>query len=386
MTGSIAQVPAPGSPETRHSLVHISELDGVRGIAALLVFFHHLCSSTIQPSGWGSTVLAIYAFTMPANHGVDLFFVLSGFLITSILLRDRSSPAYYQDFYWKRVLRILPLYLLVLIGVSVFLPGSGGYVLLSTLFLANFAQVFHVSSAGPFWTLAIEEQFYLLWPTFVRRRNVDQVQRWAIIVGVSAILLRFAAVPTGHYNYYFTFFRCDGLAFGAFLACWFYRNPNPSQKTRFVRSMSGLFVLGLLALIPAYLLPGLSDAFHAAMEQTAVVLLCGTVVALLILYSGARILAPLRSGLLPFFGLISYALYMIHFYVLTLYDHLRGPLLPGDDTSYFIRIVAVLAITVALCLVTRYLIELPAMSLRKYVLKRPAVHRPSDPPIPLGNL
>ena len=330
MTASNVQVPAPAMQETRRPLAHIAELDGIRGIAALMVFFHHICSSTLQPEGWGPVVLAIRTFTTSGNHGVDLFFVLSGFLITSILLRDRQSTAYYQDFYWKRVLRILPLYLLVLFSVFLFLPGSGKYVLLATLFLANFAQAFHVSSSGPFWTLAIEEQFYLLWPTLVRRRNVDQVQRWAIIVGLSALVLRFAAVPTGHYNYYFTFFRCDGLAFGAFLACWFYRDQTAADKARLSRSMSVLFGLGLLAFLPGHLHPGLNVAIQAALEQTGIVLFCGSIVAFVILYSGARVLAFLRSGALPFFGLISYALYMIHLYLLETYDH-RWPLHPGDN-------------------------------------------------------
>ena len=108
---------------------------------------------------------------------------LSGFLITSLLIKDRESAAYYHDFYWKRALRILPVYLLCLAGVLLFVPGSARFALLALLFVANFARVFHVQPEGPFWSLAIEEQFYIFWPTLVRRRSVEAIGWWAAGIG-----------------------------------------------------------------------------------------------------------------------------------------------------------------------------------------------------------
>jgi peptidoglycan/LPS O-acetylase OafA/YrhL len=168
-----------GSPRTKKStgrrLVHIRELDGLRGIAAIMVFFHHVCFTSINPDVWGPGVRFIYSLSSQGFAGVDVFFVLSGFLITSLLVEDRSDPAYYQNFYWKRALRILPLYAICLLAVYTFSPNTGGYVLLSALFISNFAHLFNIASDGPFWTLAIEEQFYLLWPTVVRRRSIAQL-------------------------------------------------------------------------------------------------------------------------------------------------------------------------------------------------------------------
>ena len=380
----------PEKPTT-HSrrLVHIRELDGVRGIAALMVFFHHICFASFRPAGWGAPVRFLSAISTPGNTGVDLFFVLSGFLITSLLIQARKTSSYYHDFYWKRVLRILPLYILCLACILFFIPGSGKYVLLSALFISNFAWLFHISSAGPFWTLSIEEQFYLIWPTVVRRRSVDQLRRWAICIGMTAVILRLTSAVFGHYNYYFTFFHCDGLAFGAFLACWFYqRDP---AKTNSVQE-SRIIYLGILVgavLIAMFLLPGTQPrtiAFLAAFYQTGITLLYGSLIALIIKSSGQRAFAFLRSPFLIFFGLISYAMYMIHTYVMTLYDHLRGPMQPGDNSAYAVRFLVIFVSTIALCLLSRYLIELPAISLRKYVLDTPAPAHPEDPPVPLGNM
>ena len=363
------------NPRTHsHSLAHIRELEGVRGIAALMVFFHHICFTSIEPAGWGTSVRLLYRLSILGSTGVDLFFVLSGFLITSLLIQARKASSYYRDFYWKRALRILPLYIVCLLGVFFFIPGSGKYVILSALFVANFAWIFHIFSVGPFWTLAIEEQFYLLWPTVVRRRSVDQLRHWAIYIGIAAVILRLIAAVFGHHNYYFTFFHCDGLAFGAFLACWFYRRDmSTASSARENRSIFAGLSLGVALLaISMFLGTQLRTvAFSAAFHQTGITLLYGCFIAFLISHTGQRSLAFLRSPLLTFFGLISYAMYMIHTYVLMFYDHLRGPMQPGDNTAYSIRFLAIFMSTIAISLLSRYLIELPAMSLRKYVLTRP---------------
>jgi len=370
-------------------LVHIRELDGLRGLAAVIVFFHHVCFTSIIPAGWGAGVLLLYRASVWGRTGVDLFFVLSGFLITSLLIEARPDTSYYHDFYWKRALRILPLYAVCLLAVLLLYPGSRGYVLLSALFISNFSSVLHVSSNGPFWTLAIEEQFYLLWPTVVRRRSIAQVQNWAVCVGMAAVLLRLLAASFGHYNYYLTFLRCDGLALGAFLACR-YKNTRPESTT--TPRETWMILLGILigaALCMLGMVTGAGPramAFSAAGEQTGTTLLYGSIVAFLIRYSGTRGLALLRSKLLTFFGLISYAMYMMHLYVLEQYDRLRGPLAAGDTSAYIVRFAAVLAITMALCIVSRYLIELPAISLRRFVLARPAPSDPAEPPIPLGKM
>ena len=369
-----AAVPAP-SPSRR--LVHFTELDGLRGIAAIIVFFHHLCYTSINPAGWNPFVTYLHNLSRPGDAGVDLFFVLSGFLITSLLLEARDKPSYYHDFYWKRVLRILPLYALCLLGVFFFVPGSHAYVLLSALFISNFALFFHVASSGPFWTLAIEEQFYLIWPAFLRRRPVAQLRRWALTLAFSSVALRLAAAAIGHHTFYYTFFRCDGLAGGAYLAFWLYeRGRSRAREKRITQNLFSILAFGAV-------LCGLSlwkpmQERHLplfdALYQTGITLLCIFLITFAITRSGDRKLAFLRSPFLTFFGLISYALYMVHLYVMYSYDALRGPLPIGDTAAYLLRLATILAITLILCLISRFTIELPANSLRKYVL---APHAPS---------
>ncbi len=369
-----------------HSLPHLRELDGMRGIAALLVFFHHLCSASIHPERehWGPGVLALHNLFQYGTAGVDVFFVLSGFLITSLLIRDRESPAFYRDFYWKRALRILPLYILCLLGVLLCIPHSGGSVLLSALFIANFANVFHVQATGPFWSLAIEEQFYLLWPTVVRRRSISTLGHWALAIAAGAVLLRFASAAVGHFNYYLTFLRCDGLAVGALLACRFERRQREHLRlsTDSLLFITALLVGILLCAVP-FALPSAANilAIAAAFRQTGITLICGGIIGLLIAHTESRILAPLRSPGLTFFGLISYALYMTHLYVLRVYEHLRGPLAAGDSRAYATRLLVVFAITIAASLLSRYLVELPALSLRKRVLTRPAPEAETEIPL-----
>ncbi len=372
MTLSAQQITSLPPPGHTRRLAHIRELDGIRGIAAIVVFFHHVCFTSIRLQDWGPGIRMLYHLSFFGNSGVDLFFVLSGFLITSLLIEDRASPAYYRNFYWKRVLRILPLYVLCLVGVYLFVPNSHSYVLLAALFVVNFAQVFHVASMGPFWTLAIEEQFYLLWPTVVRRRSVPQLIRWSVGIGLSAVVFRLVAASIGHYNYDLTFLHCDGLAIGAFIACRYSQRRGQTPPAAVIRTrwIATVFIAGTVLLACSFL-PG-SDkrefAFLAAAHQTGVSLLAGSVIAFVIVHTGTRYLAIFRSRLFTFFGLISYAVYMIHSYVLMAYDHLRGTLPPGDIAAYWGRFVLVLGVTVLLSLLTYYLIERPALSLRKYVL------------------
>ena len=327
----------------------------------------------VHPNGPGIR-LALYGVSHFGQYGVDLFFVLSGFLITSLLIEDRTREAYYANFYWKRALRILPIYVLCLIAVLIFVPHSCGYVVLSLLFLANFARVFHVALAGPFWTLAIEEQFYLIWPTVVRRRSVDELGRWAIGIFAVAILLRTIAACFGHHNYIFTFFHCDGLAAGALLACVFEKRERTGVLGS-MRWLGGIFIVGLaLFLISQFFTVqgGVLESFFADALQTGITLLAAAVVGFVILQRGKPAMAIFRSRILTFFGLISYAMYMVHAYLMGVYDAYSPFDVSASVAAYWLRLAAVLAVTILLCLAVRYAVELPAHSLRKYVLKRPA--------------
>ena len=362
-------------PVSASHLQHVRELDGIRGIAALAVFCHHLFFTSVPHPEQGSWFVATICFlTQPGAFGVDLFFVLSGFLITSILLIDRDRPHYYWNFYWKRALRIFPLYIVSLVCLAAFLPATRPYVVLAALFVANFAQVFHVESTGPFWTLAIEEQFYLVWPQFAKRLTADGLRRLALGVAIGCLLLRLLAAALGHHDFRFTFFHCDGLALGAILACQrFGRGSTGDERARRMPTLV-LPALGLMMSFSPLLFSSATRVGMAAeaLQITGVSLLAYGVVSAAVRHTGSAALALLRSRVLTFFGLISYCLYLSHLYVLRLYDHLFGTVTAADTARIVVRFFVVLVATVVLCVVSRYAIELPAMRLRRFVLRRPA--------------
>jgi peptidoglycan/LPS O-acetylase OafA/YrhL len=156
----------------------IKELDGLRGIAVIVVMALHIFKRasyfTEHP-----VLLSITKLTTLGWVGVDIFFALSGFLITSILLRAKQEEHYFRNFYVRRVLRIFPLYYAALAILLLFAPKlepeftSQLNVALPVLLLyqQNWAMLFkefHITQyLGITWSLAIEEQFYLIWPLVV---------------------------------------------------------------------------------------------------------------------------------------------------------------------------------------------------------------------------
>src|SRR5207249_4391562 len=175
----------------------ISQLDAVRGVAILLVIFHN--ESGLFPS--------LHLERLFANGwmGVDLFFVLSGFLITGILVDTKQSAGYFTNFYARRCLRIWPLYyslIFFMFLVVPFLRPSEAHTVFDRsspwwaypLFLQNFLIPIPSMGTGPLavtWSLAIEEQFYLVWPWVVRYCSHAQMRRIAIAVICLSPALRF---------------------------------------------------------------------------------------------------------------------------------------------------------------------------------------------------
>jgi peptidoglycan/LPS O-acetylase OafA/YrhL len=125
-----------------------------------------------------------------------------------------------RNFYWKRALRILPVYFVYLILTQSIIGNTWGYIGLSLIFLVNFSQRFHVNEKGVAWTLSIEEQFYLIWPHFVRRLRLTSLYYLAFALVLTSVLLRIVMpLATGKMAIMYTPYRCDGLGLGAILAC-----------------------------------------------------------------------------------------------------------------------------------------------------------------------
>jgi peptidoglycan/LPS O-acetylase OafA/YrhL len=224
---------------------HVPALDGLRGVAVLLVLSFHLAH---LDGATGGPARALLGATRFGWSGVDLFFVLSGFLITGILLDAKGAPGYFRAFYLRRVLRIFPLYyayLAVLFWVvpRVAPPGAvdvrpGSQAWLWT-YLSNvlFAREggFHASPyAGHLWSLAVEEQFYLAWPlvVWVLPRRWLAAAAVALVAGAFALRL---GIHRTTFNataaYVLTPARADALAAGALVAVGV-RTPGAAARMR----------------------------------------------------------------------------------------------------------------------------------------------------------
>src|SRR5271165_1120765 len=149
---------------------HMPELDTIRGLAILGVLLYHglYWARDLNPyPPWQRHILTVMA---AGQFGVNLFFVLSGFLITGILLDSRNRPDYYRRFYFRRALRILPAYYLTLFLLILFGLTSRGFLLTSLAYSSNLSPLLGIALSYPvLWSLAVEEHFYLLWPAAVRR-------------------------------------------------------------------------------------------------------------------------------------------------------------------------------------------------------------------------
>ena len=284
---------------------YLPELDGLRGLTILAVVLYH-CNPRLQGT-W------IYGASLWGWAGVILFFVLSGFLITSILLATRDKPRYFHNFHARRALRIWPVYLLLLAVVYLnapwFIGPSVGEAIRTAPWLAYIfcvQNLFHLTlppSLGPTWALAIEEQYYFVWAPLVR-----WLRRPWMLAGVLAGTL-VASPLLRHANLHWmtpthTLIHLDGIAWGSLLAVGLHTLPL-NRRTWCWMGLGGT-VLGFLA-------AGTIAGGTAFLDSALAVGFAGMVLAL-IASTGARnpLSAFLRRGPAAFYGRISYGLYMMH--------------------------------------------------------------------------
>ena len=364
---------------------HIPELDGMRAIAVLMVVLMHVTTLDDQSSAALSTVAPRF-LSVVIGHGwlgVDLFFVLSGFLITGILVDGRDRPHYFRNFYGRRALRILPLYLVCIIVMAFFYKGYSSYFLLSVAFLANMAGPLGVAvphGPGVFWSLAVEEHFYLVWPALVRVLNRRALAWTCAAIIITEPILRAVFSARGTDFYALSWFRFDGLASGALLALWF-RSPLATKRRSFIAAAA--CVIASIVITVAGLPFGIMSKTVAGMSlrynQATLVFCAGMLVA--IAARSTPLTAPLRWRFSRLTGDLSYCLYLIHLSLLDGYMALFRHYVPAGFTfsQLVLRGVVVLAASYGLALLSRRFLERPFLSMKRYFTDRP----PAQPAVML---
>jgi peptidoglycan/LPS O-acetylase OafA/YrhL len=317
---------------------HILALDGLRGIAILLVVVCHFQSNLgISADGRAWPLVAVaHAGWM----GVDLFFVLSGFLITGILVDARGSDSYFSAFYARRALRILPVYYGFLFLIFVLLPllhlGAGDNYMLARqhqawywLHTTNIMMAIdELPGRGPypstlFWSLAVEEQFYFIWPAVVALCSPPTLRKVCIAGVIGCIVLRIVGGlvgVTGLALSVLPFTRGDTLFIGGLLAIE-YRHGGLGRYKNAAKIAAITSVVVLVGLIGIYGELDYNDPAMAMFGSIAIMALGASAVVIGISSTESRFARVLKSGFLRFFGRYSYAMYVVHTAVLAGLNH-----------------------------------------------------------------
>ncbi len=366
---------------------HVPALDGVRGLAILVVLIHNAAfimgpsdalilklTTTITGTGW---------------TGVQLFFVLSGFLITGILLDARGSPKFFRTFYLRRTLRIFPIYYAFLAVAFFVVPFFADQDWTAVArrnqwwywtYLSNWggALGYGIPGLSHFWSLAVEEQFYLLWPVLVftlSRRGLTGL--CAVLIGATPLLrllLRASGLPELA-GYEFTIARWDALAFGAVLAILLRDEAGRAWLRPRAAWIAGAAVLGLLAVV------GIERGFpeRSLLVQVAGQTLVAALGASLIYFSvvpvpppgaAASLRVALSARWLRFLGKYSYAIYVLHFPIHILVSrHVAGIVNAVDGPARLLRLAlyvpSISALSILAALVSWRVIEKPFLDLKE---------------------
>lgn len=378
-------------------LGHSPILDGVRGLAIMMVFLVHFKFRT-----WGNPIDAFVDAVLRAGWmWVDLFFVLSGFLITGILIESKSKAQYYRTFYVRRLLRLFPVYYLTLAVLFLVLPRvlqpppaelvalvphQGWYWLYAVnVFQAlTFGEMSYFSTLH-LWSLSLEEQFYIAWPFVVRLTTPTTLLRTCGVMMGAALAVRLGIVASGGNTwaaYALMPARMDALAVGASVAV-LARDPRGSAwLRRWWRPVGSVALAGIIAII------AWKRQYH---EDDFVVLSIGYTLNAAMF--GAFLTAILDNGSLPAFrlfhwrwlqwiGKVSYSAYVYHLLLQLAVDPVKeyfrklppvlGTQLPADA----VWITLMTCFTLLVAWISYRWFELPFLALKDRLA--PSVAAPSD--------
>jgi peptidoglycan/LPS O-acetylase OafA/YrhL len=362
-------------------LGHIPALDGLRGLAILLVLMQHL------GGGRHSDILIVRVIADSMRlgwTGVSLFFVLSGFLISGIVWDSSSQPNWWLGFYIRRALRIFPLYYAALAYAAVsgflFEPEVLHRLWVYVFYLQNVGPLVRVAELlpgdrvvlDPFWSLAVEEQFYLVWPFLLAllapRRTVAMRVCLAVWIGSFALRLGMAHSHLQEsWLYRFSPSRVGELCLGAFLALCI--RSNPQSVSRLLRLSRPVFLLSAAVLVAL----GISTSGNFETYNTAWTTLGIFILPVLFSSMIALCLEPsavqrfFSLPILRWFGRISYGIYVYHLLFRPIYHWLALRLLPHSSMMMTDLLTSVISIasTLVVATISFHFLESPFLRMKK---------------------
>lgn len=359
-----------------------AELDVVRFFAFLAVFLHHaLPAGSDLYTGAGMPIAAVswlLAIKQAGAYGVDLFFTLSSYLITELLIREHLTKGTLdiRAFYIRRALRIWPLYF-VFLGATVFLiplilpddKFNAHYVVSFALFAGNWVCAIEglpFSVASPLWSISVEEQFYLAWPLLLLLFGVGRIRKLAFVMLGIALAVRtlLAVYDIGHAGVWCnTLARLDPIALGALLAVTL--RGRATGLNTVSRIAMGVASLMLFVIVAKYLKQdGLDSLITYPLAAIASVTLLVAA-----LQTDAPILRRRPFSWLVYLGRISYGLYVFHLFSLTLMS--KQSSLLGIPLNFERRFVLSFVLTVMLAAASYRWLELPFLRLKNRFARVP---------------
>jgi peptidoglycan/LPS O-acetylase OafA/YrhL len=366
---------------------HMPALDGVRGLAIVMVLAVHFIGNT-EPT---NAIEHVFTFVAGyGEYGVDLFFVLSGFLITGILYEAREGAHYFRNFYVRRSLRIFPLYYGVLAVVFLILPlipffnrPSLQYLEAHQIWAWLYGVNVYVAKSGDFnmtyiqhfWSLAVEEHFYFVWPLVVWLAPGRALLRVsAAIIGLS-LVLRITSVVLGVNPvaiYVLTPYRLDALVLGGFLSIYARQPGGMATIERLLKPVTiGLAVLLVASFGFNKITPVGVELLRPIRNVTITALLAALLLGALTAGKDSAFGAVFRGSFLRFFGKYSYGLYVFHhfvsmYFVRHMTEFTLAQKVGSHSLAVFLQASGGLALSIAVSLASFHLFEKRALALKKY--------------------
>lgn len=355
---------------------YIKELDGLRAFAILLVIiWHYFLGQTTQET----LPQYVWLGLSWSWSGVDMFFVLSGFLIGRILLFYKSSPNYFKTFYARRFFRIFPPYYILLGGYILFhaIGWAAQFPVLSyggipyyayALYIQNFfmADGFGANWLAVTWSLAVEEQFYLLFPLLIYYLPKEKLPKIFLTGILLAPIIR--AVLGSPQAYVLLPARMDALLVGALIA-YYYQNGSISKWIAPHKRTLSLITMLVFGLMLSLAFEGSGKTTGGILNHSLYALLYGLIIINILVQQGGAFMRVLANPVLCFIGKISYSVYLFHQVILLLLTKLvLSKDVPTIERSNDILVTLLaIACTIAFASLLHFTVEKPTQKIgRKF--------------------